>query len=237
MTTGSSMRQSASAITTWQGKTSCERTGPRSGAAGSTALTAISREDLGALLQSDPVALLAPSVASCIEKTLSDSYFVGAYGFEPIDGSVAYALIAAVPGADLENAVQLLQDASQPAPRKFVIEELARLRVTTARRNETDDDLKLMFAAYAEGLGNYPVDVVETVLRRRRHWWPSLEELQESADPLVRRRKSLLSALRHGYQSPSRARPEAHSAPTAEDKIAVDQMVEKCLASIRAKST
>ena len=142
------------------------------------------------------LASLPPSVASLVQERTDFSY-LGPYGFEPrFEGFTR--LQGPVP-ADMDDSLAVVEQASAPAPREFVVKELARLRMSTKARPEAEDDLSMMAAVYADALRVYPADIVADACRkwaRMEKWWPSLSELIDMADFRMRKRARLAELLR-----------------------------------------
>lgn len=110
---------------------------------------------------------------------------------------IGYAAVDA-PAQDLMVARNLVAETTRGAPATLVKAELARLRLVTKARNETSDDLKAMFAVYAEYLSDYPPDVVAHACRwwaRNEKFWPAWAELKEHLDRAMRKRKAIGKAV------------------------------------------
>ncbi len=106
----------------------------------------------------------------------------------------ADAGVRATAAREAEALRQLCRPLAFPALAK----ELARLRVSVAKRPEGDVDYKAAVAVYAEELGKYPADLVVAALRtwaRAERFWPTLAELHDRIGPKARRRLALLEAL------------------------------------------
>ncbi|HEX5321477.1 MAG TPA: hypothetical protein VFW46_20130 [Stellaceae bacterium] len=105
-----------------------------------------------------------------------------------------------------------------PASEAFIVAELGRLRSLTVSR-DIGQDLALVFAAYVGELREYPADAIRDVLRgsaRSNKFWPSIAELIDPLDRLVRPRKALRRALVSGKYQPPETSPD-WIAPTPED--------------------
>jgi hypothetical protein len=78
--------------------------------------------------------------------------------------------------------IKLVFDAALPMSGNDMAQELAKLSVLTKRRNDGDIDTKLLIAAYAEKLNDYPADVVRFVLKgaaNQNKFFPAWAELYE----------------------------------------------------------
>lgn len=111
---------------------------------------------------------------------------------------LGFEMTGAPPAGDVHSALETLRKAMAPAPTRVIASEIARLRVMTKSRAESDEDLQLMAAAYVEELAAYPADVVIDACRtwaRREKFWPAWHELQEMLDRRVKKRRAMLEAL------------------------------------------
>ena len=116
---------------------------------------------------------------------------------------VGYELVpeAQIPHEDwpaLDRTIKLHQRACATAPKDIIAKELAAVRVLTKARAEHQDDMKFMFAVYAEKLSDYPADVVMHVLKTQADmsiWWPSWMELKDRLDLHGKKRMRRLKAL------------------------------------------
>jgi hypothetical protein len=119
------------------------------------------------------------------------------YGFD--SEFVGYDIDAdRVRAPDLMQARQLVGQHLRGAPEAIVKRELARLRVATKARNESDDDLAMGFQVLAEECADYPPDVVVWALRgwaRMEIFYPSLAEIRDRLQRGARKRRALMAAL------------------------------------------
>lgn len=163
------------------------------------------------MLKNDPdathraiMALLPPSVTRSLIP--SHQFRSGEWGFE--DGWVQrYYQIAEIPEADRQNALAIAEVAFTPAPKSVIGSELTRLRLLTKARAESQDDTRLMAAAYAQEMSAYPADCVVWACRkwaRTEKWWPAWSELKALLDRAVAERKALREVLSHVKQSVNR---------------------------------
>ena len=93
--------------------------------------------------------------------------------------------------AMLLAAVAVLDKALVEAPADVVKKALARLVISTKSRAEDGDDLKFRLAVYADEL-RFPPDVVVEACQkwaRTEKWFPSVAELIERCENLVRWRR------------------------------------------------
>ena len=93
--------------------------------------------------------------------------------------------------AMLLDALAVLDNALVEAPADVVKMVLARLVISTKSRAENGDDLKFRLAVYADEL-RYPPDVVVEACEkwaRTEKWFPSVAELIERCENLVRWRR------------------------------------------------
>ena len=202
MTSGSSERgPGAEIITSARGMSSPTLT--PLGAHGSETLPALSRRISELLAGSDPEATdeailrsLPPSIASSlspVERTFIDPVY--GYDFE-LEG---YKLQAQpIAEDDLKAAHSLLQRClSAPSP-QVIKTALAKLRAATRSRAEDEGDLAMTMQVLGDECAEYPPDVVRAAcLRwmRREKWFPSLSELRDEMQRLVRRRQLIAEAL------------------------------------------
>ncbi len=170
-------------------------------------------------LARDPAALLPQSLTSSLEGVWADGV-VDDFGW---DGQVIrYEMIREPPAADMALAIQIAEAIQEPASEREVLAELTRVRVLTVSRDQGTADIELLMAAYADELKRYPADVMREVLRdwpRHSRFWPSLAELTERLDRMMKPRRALAKPLRRGYRPPEYS-PD-WIPPNPEDKAAV----------------
>lgn len=141
------------------------------------------------------VASLPPSIASTLRPTYRDR-IDPVYGFDT--EFVGYRLDGPVPAKDLMQARQMVGLYLAPAEVGLIKREIARLRVSTKSRAETDDDLAMGFQVLAEECAQYPADVVVWALRtwaQAEIFYPSLAEIRERLQRGARKRRALLEAM------------------------------------------
>ena len=145
------------------------------------------------------------------------------------NGYVAeYEISCPIADGDFAVAVEIAEAALAPASERDIVRELGRLRALTVSR-DIGQDLGLVFAAYTEEFRRhgYPIDVIREVLREwRGTFWPSMGELRDRMDPLLRPRQTLRDALRRGYQPPVTS-PDCVPRPTEEQKAEVAALLAK----------
>lgn len=132
-----------------------------------------------------------------------------------------YELIEIRSAAEVAQALAVAEAILAPASECLALAELARVRVMTASR-DIGLDLQMALAAFVDELMRYPADAVTEVLRewpRTQRFWPTMAELTERLERLVRPRRALCDALRRGYQPPQTS-PD-WIPPTADEKEAV----------------
>lgn len=93
-------------------------------------------------------------------------------------------------------ADEILRPYETPAPAEAIAKAFAVMRVSTASRERDEYDRKLQVEVYCEAMMQYPADVALAVLKARRKWFPTLDELQDEADKLVHDRRAIRRALR-----------------------------------------
>lgn len=178
---------------------------------------------LAGSLISDPARLLPQCVRSSLEPRWID---VGTDGYGADIRLAGYAIRADIPPTEITAATAIAEELLRPASEATVIAELGRLRALTVSR-DIHEDIGIVFAVYTDELKRYPGDIVREVLRewpRSHRFWPSMAELVEGIDRLVKPRRALRDALRSGYRPPPSARPETPPL-TAEEKAAVDALL------------
>ena len=85
-----------------------------------------------------------------------------------------------------------------PAPRNAIRKALARLKISTKARAQDGDDQTLEQAVYLDEIAGYPHDIIDEACRdwaRREIFWPSVSELVEECNKLVRWRRVTRRAL------------------------------------------
>jgi hypothetical protein len=143
------------------------------------------------------LASLPPSVASTLQPTFRE--FTDRYGWNEEFAGYHIPANVLVPRQDINTAKALVEQHLQPAPSPLIKQELARLRVSTKSRAESDDDLAMGFQVLAEECSEYPADVVVWALRswaRMETFYPSLAEIRERLQRGVQRRRAMAKALR-----------------------------------------
>lgn len=102
------------------------------------------------------------------------------------DGNVTgYRLAANVEPYDITEAIRIIEDISQPATKKDIIQALTKLHLKTKQKRQEASDTAMQLQVYAEELAEYPADVViETLKKWPNHspWWPSWKELKGELD-------------------------------------------------------
>lgn len=91
-----------------------------------------------------------------------------------------------------------LQFFSQPADVIFVARHMGMLRVSMARKNESEEDITILIGLYADILQGYPRDIVSGITKEwiaTKKWFPLASELREACDSAVRFRKTMMDAL------------------------------------------
>jgi hypothetical protein len=170
----------------------------------------------------NPAQLLPPCMRSCLDARACD----GDVGHGWDGYVVSYEWIAEPPAVERAIALELLAEALRPASEEMVIGELGRLRAATVSR-DVGQDLNVVFAVYADELLRYPPDAVREVLREWPRsggkWWPSMHELIERLDRVVRPRRALAAALKRGYTPPETS-PD-WIPPSADEKAAVAEFL------------
>jgi hypothetical protein len=193
-------RSSESSVTTGRAAVTHASTGTRrSGTPVASSLSAV----VAQMASGDPEAtdrLLLASLPQSVARSLTPSMATWndpAYGFDyEVTG---YALAApAPPDDDLDAARLLVATAMLPASARSVAGELARLAAVTKSRADTGEDQALRFAAFRDELGEFPIDVISSALRkiaRREIFFPSLAEIRDQCQREFRHRQRLASAL------------------------------------------
>lgn len=95
-------------------------------------------------------------------------------------------------------SLRLLRELNAPAEQQACEHILARLKVLTRERSLTQDDMVAQIAIYAEGLAQYPLDVVREACRdwaQNEKWFPAWSEIRERCETLVMMRRDLMRAL------------------------------------------
>ena len=95
-------------------------------------------------------------------------------------------------------AVGLLDESLAPASVPVIFEALARMRLGTIPRNQDADDAKGQRAVYVDALREFPEDVVVEACQRyarRDKWFPSVSEILDQCQHLVRWRRVTREAL------------------------------------------
>ncbi len=164
-----------------------------------------------------------------MQSSLAETWIDGDDGGYGWDGYViGYELTAPLADDDRENAIAIADMALLPATEGEIVRELGRLRALTVSR-DIGSDVSLVFAAYTQELRQYPAEAIRDVLRswpRTQRFWPSMAELIERLDRLVKPRRALREALKREYQPPATS-PDWTPPPSEEDKAAVLDLLAK----------
>jgi hypothetical protein len=172
-------------------------------------------------LQRNPALLLPPCIRSCLDEVWAD-------GIDEDDGYgwggyvVRYDLAHPMTDDERAHAAAIADAACEPAHPDDIVKELGRLRLMVASR-DVGADLDLVFAVYTDELRRYPIDAIREVLRglgRSHKFWPTVSEIQERLDRLVKPRYALRQTLRRHYEPTARS-PDWMPPPTEEEKKAV----------------
>ena len=89
---------------------------------------------------------------------------------------------------------QAYEEATAPLPLPEIMKSLGKLRLLTSSKSDTDVDIKLQIAAYAEQILEYPADVARYVLstqHKHSKWWPAWSEIGARLDLHNRQRHAL----------------------------------------------
>jgi hypothetical protein len=169
--------------------TAANSTGRQLGAIGAVGplLTALQGADAW---RSDKALLasLPPQIARSLASRVSEDFDVIGYDLKP-----GCAL------AEIRAALAIVEAACEPAPVKIVIQELARLNSVTQSREREGTDLEAHYVGMAEGLSDFPADVIRDGCRsyaKCEKWRPSLSEIREYCWHRNRVRHSLRDTLR-----------------------------------------
>lgn len=98
---------------------------------------------------------------------------------------------AAVSPSIAQQALRSIDVAFVPAPDSVLSTELVRLRAVTAKRATDELSASVIAVAYLDGMRQYPADIAVAVMRKRRQWWPTLDELCSDADAMMHTRRLL----------------------------------------------
>lgn len=205
------------------------RIGTQPGEPGSGALTSLQRRAMAVVAQAPTGALHrnpAALLPRCVRSSLAEIWVDGDDGYGWDGYVMGYELTGPLAGEDRENAIAIAEAALWPATEAEIVNELGRLRALTVSR-DIGSDLSLVFAAYTAELRKYPAETIRDVLRswpRTQRFWPSMAELIERLDRLVKPRRALHEALRREYQPPA-VSPDWTPRPSEEDKAAVLELL------------
>jgi hypothetical protein len=184
-------------------------------------LPAMRSEAMALIEWRNPKACLTP----CIRSSIAEQWTDGDSGSGWDGFVVAYELDKPISEEARREALVTMDALCQPATEAFILAELGKLRAKTASR-DAGQNLKLLFAAYADELREYPADLIRETLAewaRTEKWWPSIAELIERLKLLMRPRQALRKALQRGYRA-SAELPD-WMPPSAADKAAVTELL------------
>ena len=95
----------------------------------------------------------------------------------------------------LFDAIEFL---NRPATATFVAGKLAQLRAVMARASESQSDIEIVIATYADHVRQYPADIVAYAIDRCIHtkkWFPLVSELCREMDELVSFRRTIMKCF------------------------------------------
>lgn len=98
----------------------------------------------------------------------------------------------------LRAAVAAFDSVLRPADERSVLKALARLKISTAYRNQYEDDAEFERRVYVVELCQFPLDVVLEACQRwarREKWFPTISEIRDECQWLVRYRRVTRDAL------------------------------------------
>lgn len=147
----------------------------------------------------------------------------------PNDGP-AYSVVAEVrwdcPREKLPEVVTIIEGAFKAAPPDRIANELYKLRMLTAGRDQKDAaDQEAENVIWLEQLRCYPGDIVIDVLRSwtspgnpAGKWWPTWNDIAERLERACDRRKALLNFVRMLAERPAPTLAITDQPPTAEQR-------------------
>ena len=103
-----------------------------------------------------------------------------------------------IPPSELRRARELIAPLVRGCDKRTALIELTRLKMTTVSKAESQEDLNMRLAVYAEELTAYPTDCVVQACRkwtRMEKFFPAWAELKEILDRLARKRLALWRAV------------------------------------------
>jgi hypothetical protein len=177
---------------------------------------------------------LPPAVSQRL-KEIRDDISTVEWGYET--RFAGYTIRAGAEPDDLRAALVTVEASLRPCSGQVVQSELVRVKLKTAGRGLSEQELAMQLVIYAEDLIAYPEDAVVGVLRDwadNNKWWPTWFELKELLDERCERRAALKKALKVTLEAaldaafwavknpaPPPAVPEPpRPPPTAEEKAA-----------------
>jgi hypothetical protein len=144
----------------------------------------------------------------------------------------AYSLVETVrwdcPHDKLPEVVSILEGAFKAAPADRIANELYKLRMLTAGRDQKDaSDQEAENVIWLEQLRCYPGDIVIDVLRSwtkpgnpQGKWWPTWNDIAERLQRACDRRQALLNFVRQLAERPAPTLAIADQPPSAEQRAA-----------------
>ena len=119
-------------------------------------------------------ASLPPSIVSSIKPVLSSDYDLLAY---TIEGPVAVD--------DIQAAIRVIEEFSQPASAREIGELIAMVYAMTAQRNQDQITMDLAISSFGRKLLEYPADVVRETMTKwpdKSTWFPAWHDLKIELD-------------------------------------------------------
>jgi hypothetical protein len=100
---------------------------------------------------------------------------------------------------------------NKPADTTFIAGKLAQLRAVMARASESQGDIEIVIATYAEHVSSYPRDIVGYVTDKcihTRKWFPLVSELCAEMESLVAFRRAVRTAFVTKAHTEARDQPQ-----------------------------
>ena len=144
------------------------------------------------------------------------------WGYERHFDGYTIAIGDDVGSADLHRVIADIEATMRPLPAKDIKLALAKLRVSTASRSASGEDLAFIVATFAEWLAEYPADAVLSGIenwRKTQKFWPTEAELRADIEERTYRRVALIAALKNP-QRPAPVVDQRETPPLTDEDIA-----------------
>jgi hypothetical protein len=135
---------------------------------------------------------------------------------EPNTGPWRCQIVRDITEPHRQAALRVIREEMKPAPLEEIDRELVRLRCSTKSREETTDNLTMIYEIYGELCAEYPAKAVRDGLRhlgRAETFWPALHEVKQELDAQSGKLRAISAALEYPERHRGEPREPRQSDP------------------------